>query len=897
MKKYLLFVCALIVALVAGAATTSQDVTLWEGEQVCGDTWSEGGYQRITYSSMTNVAAGDQIIVNVSAISSNCQYPQVYLQRYDWANFSTVAQSEYAISVKGKETPYAVTYNVSADMLAEIVASGGITVKGVGYTFTSVVLRHYFEVGDSESKGNAATTLWEGSEVISWSGDYKYSQKIDAGKFADAKAGNVLRMYYTATGITTQGSLCYGNYGSISGFKVTTPLTGNYYEYTLTEESAAGMNANGLRVNGIGFTLTKVELVDTDKEYILSSEIDRSQICVWDAGTTPKLTATIKNHESIELTVPYTVNIYNDMVDEDTETRSLVKQYANELTIAAGETKSATLVFPEIAIPGFYRIIASVNGKDIASYYIGYNPTALDNKRDAQPDFWTYWDDAKAQLATIAPEYSLEEMTAYSTANRKVYKVSMKSVPDAPGEDAVTIMGYYAEPVGEGKYPVIIRFQGTDGGTSTLPNPMNGDDLIGWGEFVLSTRGQMLCRDDKYGYDFYSYGWGDKELHYYRNAYLDCVRAVDFIKSRATTKQDEIFGVGGSQGGCFTYVAAALTGAFRAIAPSITGHADFVSGMRIVNWPRAKFLAAQKNLGMTNEERDAFNSYYDTMNFSEAITCAVITNFSLQDVTDPARTNIAPYNLLVNVPADQKEWSINPFLGHATPSEWYNTYMNFFRKYVGTTATQEVSCTAVQDDVNQEEYYATYSNNTCDVELKAADGATLTVYDVTVSNSTLNLNPRTGTKVACGEAVLVKTSNSTFTASLLNECKLTPASYGTETLLRATPNGALTVGCNASDYNLYRLTYDNGTTGLGFYWGNAEGSQIKAKPGKGYLKVPADGASQIQGFRFNPQPTYVEGINVEEQQSNEPIYDLSGRRVENPSTGIYIHGNKKYLVK
>ena len=44
-----------------------------------------------------------------------------------------------------------------------------------------------------------------------------------------------------------------------------------------------------------------------------------------------------------------------------------------------------------------------------------------------------------------------------------------------------------------------VRYQGTDGGTSTVPGPMGGDDNPGWCELVLSTRGQMLCRDDKYG--------------------------------------------------------------------------------------------------------------------------------------------------------------------------------------------------------------------------------------------------------------------------------------------------------------------------------------------------------------------------------------------------------------
>lgn len=217
--------------------------------------------------------------------------------------------------------------------------------------------------------------------------------------------------------------------------------------------------------------------------------------------------------------------------------------------------------------------------------------------------------------------------------NRTIYLVTMQSVPDVAGEEPVTIKGYLAVPKKAGKYPALIYYQGTDAGKSSLTEQStfyNGDN---WVEFRVSTRGQMLCRDYKYNYDFYSYCWGDTAKHYYRNAYLDCVRAVDFVKRLEQVDAADIFATGASQGGCFTYVAAALSGAFRAIAPGITGHADFPNGMRIVNWPRAKFLDAAKNLNMTTEQMNQFNSYYDVKNFAPYISCPVISNFSLQDAT------------------------------------------------------------------------------------------------------------------------------------------------------------------------------------------------------------------------------------------------------------------------
>lgn len=92
-------------------------------------------------------------------------------------------------------------------------------------------------------------------------------------------------------------------------------------------------------------------------------------------------------------------------------------------------------------------------------------------------------------------------------------------------------------------------------------------------------------------------------------------------------------------------------------------------------------MKAAENLGMTTEQMNEFNSYYDVMNFSEHVTCPVISCFSLQDTTDPTRTNLAPFNLLDKVKAEDKVYIINPFLGHATPADWGNKYMEFFKKY------------------------------------------------------------------------------------------------------------------------------------------------------------------------------------------------------------------------
>ena len=214
-------------------------------------------------------------------------------------------------------------------------------------------------------------------------------------------------------------------------------------------------------------------------------------------------------------------------------------------------------------------------------------------------------------------------------------------------------------------------------------------------------------------------------------------------------------------------------------------------------------------------------------------------------------------------------------------------------------AALPTSATAVADNGTYE-YYATFSNIYSDMELSVETG-TIEVYNVKVNGDKLDLIKREGTKVACGEGVLVKASTDEIKVTPVSGEALTPAVYDDATLLIATPVSATTVTAE-SGYKLYRLTFSDKTnkTGLGFYYGSDDGSSLSfstPQPNKAYLKVPSTMAAQIKGFSLNPHPTHVEGINAEEQSNNEPIYDLSGRRVENPTKGLYLQGNKKVIIR
>ena len=606
--------------------------TMWEGEQEL--SWSQlcsmAGF-------ISQIAEGDSIYVTVSEKSADAKWAQM---RVSW-------QKGYVSFACYNDTEFPREYGLQVvdTMLIQMQASGKLYLSGTGVTVTKVVLAQRREV--SEQRGNPSDTLWTGEQTINWNGTDEWL-KLDATAFADATEGQRLRIGFAALKQGAQGRITDGNWNAIPDadtFEKLTTAWGDYYEFTLTDAMAATIKSNGLVVSGVGYTAIYVVMIAPEKEYVLTATCDAADIRAWepDEGT-PNLSVTVTNYEQEQIATSIDITLMTDMWQD-------YNRYTLPVTLNAAETRTFDVEMPDL-LPGFYRMTAKVAGNTVCTYYIGYNPTAIVSPNDAQPDFWTFWDTWKTKLDAIPVNATLEQYA--STDNYTVYIVTMQTINDEPDAEPVTIRSYYRQPKAEGSHPCLVRFQGSDGGKNALTEPswVAEDD---WCEMIVSTRGQMLNRDDKYNYDFYAYCLGNNDRHYYRAAYLDCVRAIDFVKSRLEVDTNNIFAAGGSQGGCFTYVTAALcAGDIRAIAPSITGHSDFVHTMDIVGWPTNVFnnwINAAVDAG-TYPDYSAgktallvHQSYFDTKNFVGRINCPVITNFSLQDQTDGPHLNIAPYNL------------------------------------------------------------------------------------------------------------------------------------------------------------------------------------------------------------------------------------------------------------
>ena len=305
--------------------------------------------------------------------------------------------------------------------------------------------------------------------------------------------------------------------------------------------------------------------------------------------------------------------------------------------------------------PGFYCAVLELVGEDgsrkeLARTNIGYEPEKIESPQDKQPDFDQFWLQTLAQLEATAPEYRLTLIKERSNDIRRTYRVDMTSLG---GEN---ISGILVEPVKEGKYETVIAYMGY-GSEVWYPAPSDNPQRV---QFLLCHRNQALNRKPGEKDDWCVRGLESKDTYYYRGAFADAVRAIDFVCSREKVDQDRLFAEGGSQGGALTLIAASLDHRIDAIAPSVPFLSDYKDYFQIVHWPAEPILKAAADKGISDEDLYKTLSYFDVKNFTDRIQCPVLMAFGLQDPVCPPHTNFSGYNM-IRAP---KRWICYPFTGH-----------------------------------------------------------------------------------------------------------------------------------------------------------------------------------------------------------------------------------------
>ena len=320
---------------------------------------------------------------------------------------------------------------------------------------------------------------------------------------------------------------------------------------------------------------------------------------------------------------------------------------------------------------GFYRFTIYAEGKGIKSnvlhFNVGFNPESIVSPVDAPADFEIFWQKTKEELGRVIPQYKMTLMEDKSSDKKNMYHVEMYSWGN------VKIEGYYCVPKKSGKYPVIVAYMGY-GASPYFPDATAMTDFC---EFVLSVRGQGIQKTKNIYGDWITYGLKDKYDYYYRGAYMDLVRAIDFVCSRPEVNNQKIAVEGGSQGGAFSLVACALDKRIKVAAPHIPFLTDFRDYFKICPWPKSSFEHyLKKNPDKTWDDIYGLLAYFDVKNFAPQIQCPIVMGIGLQDNTCPPHTNFASYNLIPS----EKKYYVYRNQKHSVDKSWWPMRAHFFRE-------------------------------------------------------------------------------------------------------------------------------------------------------------------------------------------------------------------------
>ncbi len=378
--------------------------------------------------------------------------------------------------------------------------------------------------------------------------------------------------------------------------------------------------------------------------------------------------ALVKN--TADLPIPCVVR-WTIQTDQDQQLATV----SNNLKLAGGSAQEVVCEFSP-PTPGFYLVKCSLDfalsdNPISASKILAYRPEEIETELTKQNDFDEFWQQTLEDLAAVAPEFALKENRDLATDTHDVFEVSMKSLGN------VRVRGWYERPKLAGKHPALLRVPGYGGNM----RPTGRTETIAILSF--NPRGHGNSQDDVPGkpQDYWIRGLDDKQGYFYQGAYADCVRAVDFLASRSEVDADFIGVTGGSQGGGLSLATAGLDPRIAVCAPDIAFLCNWERYFKTSKWPEMDNWIADGQ-DRTWESTLRTMSYFDTLNFTDRISCPTLFSVGLQDGVCPPVTIFAVYNQL----AGPKQYRVYPHTRHAVPRQHHEERWTWLTRELGATA-------------------------------------------------------------------------------------------------------------------------------------------------------------------------------------------------------------------
>lgn len=309
--------------------------------------------------------------------------------------------------------------------------------------------------------------------------------------------------------------------------------------------------------------------------------------------------------------------------------------------------------------PGFLRCIVAITvaGKTYRTVATaGFSPEKIQPTQAEPADFDTFWDAAKAELATTPVEPRMTLLPDACTDTLNVYHVSFRVGANASRTgDAARIYGILSVPKAPGTYPAVLQVPGAGvrpysgfkelaaRGVITLQIGIHGIPV----NLAPATYDQ-LALGALSGYMLFNLD--NRDTYYYRRVYLGCIRANDFLVSLPEYDGQNLFVTGGSQGGQLSIVTAALDPRVKALAAYYPAYCDVTGYLhgRAGGWPH--MMSADRKTGAASLHatpgKIATTGYYDVVNFARRLKVPGQYAWGYNDETCPPTSMYAAYNVI-----------------------------------------------------------------------------------------------------------------------------------------------------------------------------------------------------------------------------------------------------------
>ena len=181
--------------------------------------------------------------IRVYYVDKGSDYNPIFKHVEDWSDWAELQ------GAKAEGEGYFESV-ITADVLEELKAKG-LRFQGVGFTIVAASLVEIITFGE--------VVVWDVETPFA---DWSATIVVPAEGFADANAGDIIRVYISGKGDDFNPIFKHvSDWSDWSELQAGVVRTDNYFESVITADALDELKASGLRFQGVGFTITKVDLL------------------------------------------------------------------------------------------------------------------------------------------------------------------------------------------------------------------------------------------------------------------------------------------------------------------------------------------------------------------------------------------------------------------------------------------------------------------------------------------------------------------------------------------------------------------------------------------------------------------------------------------------------------